>query len=271
MKRLHLFEFEDQKYLPALFRDYITGIMRYANNLVYMHSIASPLIKEALRHSKDKKIVDLCSGAAGPWDKLYKEIVESLGPVSLTLTDKYPNRELCKMWSEGNDMNAGKIKYVGESVDARNIPENLDGMRTLFSGLHHFKVEDVRKILKNAVDKNNAIGIFEYTERGGWAIAKLLLSPLFVWVVTPFLRPVTFARLFWTYIIPIIPVIFLWDAIVSCLRTYSTEELEKFIQDLEKERYVWKVGTCGHAYPSYPIKLTYLLGYPDEIEKPLHA
>jgi hypothetical protein len=263
MNRLHLFEFEDQKWFPAMFRDYMTEIMRYANNLVYAHSIVLPLIKEVLTYCKDKKIVDLCSGGVGPWDQLYKELVENIGPISLVLTDKYPNKEM-----SGNrcGKNPFKFKYLAESIDARKIPDELQGMRTLFSGLHHFKENDVRLILKNSVDKNTAIGIFEFTERGFWAIAKLLLSPLFVLVVTPFLRPLSLARFFWTYIIPIIPVVFLWDGIVSCVRSYSTEELKRFTNGLKKEGYVWKVGTRGHAYPSYPIEITYLLGYPDTLQ-----
>ena len=263
MKRLHLFEFEDQKWFPVIFRDYMTEIIRYANSHANVHTTVLPLLKEALTRNKGKEIVDLCSGAAGLWDKLYKELAEDLGPISLTLTDKYPNSRIHKMWNEGSDVGAGRIKYIPESMDARNFPEGLQGMRTLFSGLHHFKADDAKKILKDAADHNTAIGVFECTESRRWAIIRLLLSPLFVWIVTPFLRPVTFARLFWTYIIPIIPTVFLWDAVVSRLRLYSTKELEKLTQDLEKEGYAWKIGSCRHTYPRYPIKVIYLLGYPE--------
>jgi len=262
MKRLHLFEFEDQKWFPGILREYVTEILRYANNLVNSYMLSLPLIKEALEHSKDNKIVDLCSGAIGPWDQLYKELVASYGAVALTLTDKYPSNEMCDR--HYNDINKGNVTYLTESIDARNIPKHLQGMRTLFSGLHHFREEDVMKILTNAVNENNAIGIFEYTQRKGWAVVGALLSPLFVVCVTPFLRPVTFARFFLTYIIPIIPVVFLWDAIVSCLRSYSLEELEKFTMDLKKEEYVWKVGICAHEYPGLPVELIYLMGYPEK-------
>ena len=261
MKRLHLFEFEDQKWFKGFLRDYVTEILRYANDLVNAYMLSLPLIKEALEHSTDKKIVDLCSGAIGPWDKLYKELVESYGAISLTLTDKYPNMGMCEKFN--SDKSKGKIAYLSESTDVRNIPKHLQGMRTLFGGLHHFREEDVRKILTNAVNENNAIGIFEYTHRKGWSVVGALLSPLFVVCATPFLRPVTFARLFLTYIIPIIPVVFLWDAIVSCLRSYSLEELEMFTKDLKKEGYVWKVGSCAHEYTGLPVELTYLLGYPE--------
>ena len=252
MKRLHLFEFEDQKWFKGFLRDYVTEILRYANDLVNAYMLSLPLIKEALDHSKDKKIVDLCSGAIGPWNQLYEELTESCGDIALTLTDKYPNKEMCEKYH--NDKGKGNITYLSESIDARNVPEHLQGMRTLFSGAHHLREEDVRKILKNAVDENNAIGVFEYIQRKGWTIVGALLSPLFVVCATPFLRPVTFARLFWTYIIPVVPVIFLWEAIVSCLRAYSLEELEKFTKDLQKEGYIWKVGICPHEYPGLPVE-----------------
>ena len=261
MKRLHLFEFEDQKWFSGIFRDYVTEILRHANNLVNSYMLSLPLIKKILDNSADKNIIDLCSGAIGPWDKLYEELVKSYGPISLTLTDKYPNMEMCKKFN--TDKSNGEIAYLPESIDARNVPKHLKGMRTLFGGLHHFREEDAKKILTNAFNENSAIGVFEYTQRKGWSVVGALLSPLFVVCATPFLRPVTFARIFLTYIIPIIPAVFLWDAIVSCLRSYSLEELENFTKDLKKEGYVWKVGFSDHEYTGLPVRLTYLLGYPE--------
>ena len=93
MKRLHLFEFEDYAWFPPLFRNYITDIMRYSYRLTEMYDCTIPLIETMLEHVKDKKVVDLCSGAGGPWTQLYQKITERFGMITVTLTDRFPTRK----------------------------------------------------------------------------------------------------------------------------------------------------------------------------------
>ena len=52
-----------------------------------------------------------------------------------------------------------------------------------------------------------------------------LLAPIVVLLLTPAIRPFRWSRLFWTYVIPAVPALVLFDGIVSCLRIYSPEEL----------------------------------------------
>ena len=42
-----------------------------------------------------------------------------------------------------------------------NVPESLNGFRTLFSSFHHFRPEQARAILANAMEKKQAIAVFE--------------------------------------------------------------------------------------------------------------
>jgi hypothetical protein len=42
---------------------------------------------------------------------------------------------------------------------------------------------------------------------------------LFLFACTPWIRPFRWSRLLWTYVVPIIPAVLLFDGIVSCLRT----------------------------------------------------
>ena len=58
MRRMHLFEFEDQKWFKGALRDYITEILQHANDLVSSHLPVVSLVKESLDHSKEKNIVD---------------------------------------------------------------------------------------------------------------------------------------------------------------------------------------------------------------------
>jgi len=79
-------------------------------------------------------------------------------------------------------------------------------------------------------------------------------------VFTPLIRPFRWSRLLCTYVLPIIPLVLLFDGVVSCLRTYSPLELREMIKKLPGSEYQWKVGEYSKASGQVPI--TYLIGYP---------
>ena len=79
-------------------------------------------------------------------------------------------------------------------------------------------------------------------------------------VTTPFVRPFRWSRLILTYLLPILPLLCLWDGIVSCLRTYSPRELRQLVRDLESDDYRWEVGEFRFA--GTPLSVPYLLGWP---------
>ena len=116
-----------------------------------------------------------------------------------------------------------------------------------------------KKILQNAIDSQSAIGVFEAQERNIKSLIFMLLSPINVLLMTPFIKPFKIGRIIFTYLIPILPLLICWDGIVSVLRTYSTDELKKLISDLNrKDDYIWEIGKV----PSGPSKVIYLMGYP---------
>jgi hypothetical protein len=63
-----------------------------------------------------------------------------------------------------------------------------------------------------------------------------------------------------TYVIPVAPLVVLFDGIVSCLRTYTKEELLELTSGLGGSDYVWQLGVERVA--GQP--LTWLSGAPRE-------
>jgi hypothetical protein len=84
--------------------------------------------------------------------------------------------------------------------------------------------------------------------------------PLRVLLATPFILPFRWSRLFWTYIVPALPLVLTFDVVVSLLRLYSVEELRGLTAGLD--HYHWQIGTVG-ARP-IPLRITYLIGTPKE-------
>ena len=253
MKRRHCFELHELSMCPAEVRNSLTDILQFSIRFNRIYAPAAKLLGAALKRTGARRVIDLCSGAGGPWAELHQEL-SAQTPVSLCLTDKFPNavalNTLC-----------GKRKgmaYSGQSVDATELPQELDGFRTLFSSFHHFTPEQARNILADAVKRKQGVAIFEFTRRDWRAILLMLLSPVMALMVVPFLRPFRWSRLFWTYILPMIPLVLTFDGVVSCLRTYSQDELKTLTADFQD--YDWDIGEMHGERWAVPV--TYLIGWP---------
>ncbi len=259
MKRLHLFELEDQDWFPSSFRSLITDFLQHQLVTWNIYSAIVPIIEKVLQKTNSHQIIDLCSGSGGELLQIQKTLLEKEHhAVSALLTDKYPNLPAFKRISQLSE----QINYIDKPIDATDVPENLTGFRTIFTAFHHFKPELAKKILQDAIDKKSPIGIFEHTERKTFTIIGLLfLAPIMILVQTPFVKPFKWSRLFWTYVIPLAPFFFTWDCIISHLRTYSLEELEELVATLNcDENYSWEWGQTKAE--KLPISLIYLVGYP---------
>ena len=85
--------------------------------------------------------------------------------------------------------------------------------------------------------------------------------PLLALLLTPLIRPWRRSRIFWTYVIPAIPLVLCIDGVVSCLRTYEPDELLALAAALHGPTYRWQAGRA--ASPLSPIGVTYLVGLPE--------
>ena len=182
---------------------------------------------------------------------------------TITLTDKFPNIPTYQLIKERTNH---QIDYCDLSVDVFHVSKDLRGFRVLFSAIHHFKPEQVREILENALQANAPVAFFDGGEKGIIPILGLILvHPILFLVLTPFFKPFKISRLFFTYILPFIPLYTIWDGIVSILRMYKPEELRQIAESLHAESYVWKSGKTKNRFG---IRATYLIGYPAKHDLP---
>ena len=89
MKRLHLIEIEDQDWCPFTVRDAVTDYLRFILSASKPYAVIIPFLAAALKRNGARRIIDLCSGAAGPWPWLQPVLAEMGLKVSVCLTDKY--------------------------------------------------------------------------------------------------------------------------------------------------------------------------------------
>ena len=255
MKRRHLLELEDQVWFPATIRDLATDYLQFIQTHFRLDRAMTPQIRRVLETTGTRRIVDLCSGGSGPLLLMVADLADAGLEVRATLTDLYPN---AAAFREIADASKGRIDFEPRPVDARAVPASLPGLRTIFNGFHHLKPADASAVLHAAAAARQPIAIFEVSERTARSLISMLITPLAVWVATPFMRPFLWRRLFWTYAIPMVPFTCLWDGIVSQLRAYTLEELDALCAGSAPMR--WERGQIPIAKGQG--NLTYLVGIP---------
>jgi hypothetical protein len=256
--RNYLFEFEDLAWFPDTIRESMTDYLRYLITKVEFYRPVVPLIIDGMNQSNAKQIIDLCSGGGGAIEQIQNDLNQlSNNEIKIILTDKYPNKKAYEFLSAKTE---GAISFTDIAVDAADVPLTLKGFRTIFSGFHHFDKSTAKAVLNNAVQTKSGIGIFDGGDRHIFAVlAILVVHPLVFLFFTPFFRPFRFSRLFFTYIIPIIPFCTVWDGIVSIMRLYKPNELLQIAKEVEPETYHW---SSGKKKCRFGLNVTYLIGYP---------
>jgi hypothetical protein len=260
MQRLQLFEFEDLDWFPQSIRNYLTEVLSHLLIFDRTYAPIVPRLTEAIRRSRSARVLDLCSGSGGPSLAVLDAVNTQLDePVEILLSDKFPNLEHLASACAG----VPHCGFVRDPVDALE-PAGPAGFRTMFSALHHFRPDQVAQILADAVRSRVGIGLFEFTERApAQVVASVSLTPLLTLGVTPWLRPWSLHRLVWTYVIPVVPLTFAWDGLVSTLRSYAPEELAAIVESLpDADAYEWDIGRSLPGEQGIPFRVTYLLGLP---------
>ncbi|MEO8562441.1 MAG: class I SAM-dependent methyltransferase [bacterium] len=261
MRRVHLFEVGEQSWCPSALRDGLTDYLTFMIEHGQPYASAAPLLATAMLRTPTPPahvvdVVDLAAGAGGPWKVLVEALAEVGVPVRVRLTDRYPNLDAyARLSLATNDRVTGEPRPV--SADA--VPPELVGFRTMFSAFHHFAPADARRVLADAAARGRSIAIFEAMRRDVRAVLLMCLVPIFVLLSTPFIRPLRLSRLLLTYLLPVIPLVAMFDGIVSCLRTYTPAELLAIAQKSAPDGYAWTAGEVGKG----PIPVTYLLLEPN--------
>jgi hypothetical protein len=256
VRRRHLVELEDLPWWPRVFRDAATDYLVTALRHTGTYAGLAPRLASALKRAGTTRITDLCSGGGGPWADLLPALRAEGVDASLCLTDKYPNTGAFQRLAA----EVSGARYEPGSVSATDVPPHLAGFRTVFTAFHHFRPADARAILAAAVRDRQGIAVAEATSRTPAALAIMLLVPLAVWLLTPVIRPFRWSRLFWTYVVPVVPAAVMFDGVVSCLRIYTPDEMLAMAREAGGDAFDWEAGVERPA--GSPIPIPYLIGVP---------
>lgn len=264
MRRLQLFEWEDQPWLPHVFRDFITDQLKFTHTEPMRKPVNLAMARQLARllaRTRRSQIVDLCAGAGGPITEISRILSEELGvSARVVVTDLYPNVPAFRAVEVES---GGRIIGQTEPIDATDVPVALSGVRTVFTAFHHFGPDLARRVLADAVRKREPIAIFEPLERTfRMTVLVGLMSFLRGFTHAHRVGHVTPARCVLTYVLPLAPLAFAWDGAVSTLRTYTADEMLEMANAVTSDAYQWEAGRFDVAGPYGPMPTTYLVGEP---------
>lgn len=240
--RIHSFEFCDQSWLSGVWREaYLDGLNFLFRLGGIYHRMYRPFSRWA-RASGGSQVLDLASGGAGPIETLVSSAQEARASIPrITLSDLFPDLRSYRRLQEA----------FPETVDCIPVPVNalsptsIGGgfpLTSICTGFHHFKPDQAQQLLENIVNRSNGIFIMEPTERS-W------LSPLLpVLTFIPLMLAPFFSRRFSlkafaiSTLIPIVPLLVVFDGIVSALRMYRPEEILAMVPEPARSSWKWEWG-----------------------------
>lgn len=259
MTRRRFKEMHDYDWFPGVWRRGMTDFLSCFATWFFQYEPVFPLIAGMMRKSGLYKLHDYCSGGSGYLLSLLRYLRENGVTVAgVELSDKYPNLDA---FERITGRSGGAVSYTAAPVDALNPPCSGPELRLMFSAMHHFSPDELESVINRARLDNCAIGLFDYC---GWnpfrAIPQLILLIPHIFILMPFAGPFSWGKMFWTYIIPAIPLALLTDAVISRWNGYSPAELQAVIDRLPDNTYKWEAGSLPNLLCTG--KVVYLTGFP---------
>ena len=243
--------------------------------------------------------VDFCSGAGGPTPYIEREVNKAFRKLSdggnvlvrngdvganahlngavdggrrgsgvdFVMTDIHPHLpEWVKACNKSSNLH-----YVPYPVDAANAPHDLVSMTAtkeknskiyrLFSlSFHHFPDPLATRILHNTLTKSSGFAIFELQGRDVGSIFTILgMFPL-LWAGSWWWFWGQWGLLFWTYVVPVVPFVLVFDGVISCLRSRRAGEIQGLIRESGASVEGWRFETGTELHTRTGGTMNYFIG-----------
>jgi hypothetical protein len=257
MRRLHLIELHEQIWVPQFLRESFVESLSTVLRITGVYGGVSGPYAQWLKKSGGHEVLDLASGAGGPTATLLNDL-QRLGIEAprFYLSDLYPAKDKFKQISLKHP---GQISFIAEPVNALSVSTPLGhDLRQIISAFHHFRYGEAKTILQDAALHSSGICILEPFQRNPLHLL-LAVMTIFPAMIAPFFARRWKLRLFMTSIVmPIIPLMLVFDAIISVMRTYTEEEVMRMIDSLPVKNFKWDIGTTRFMLI---FRATYIFGW----------
>jgi hypothetical protein len=222
-------ELEDYYWFPPVLRNFQTEFIGFVVNKLNVYDVFIQHLK-TIRMSM-LPMTDLCSGSGEPAISIFRK---SNCFSRLKLTDKFPN---------ALKISDAEIYYEMQSTDVLEMEFKPETYYTMFNAFHHFTDEEKVTIAQEIQNSGSDAFIVEILEPTVFCLLKIFFTTTIgSLLLTPFIRPFSLKRLFFTYILPVNIITITFDGIVSVLKSRSVKQY----QDL--------FANNGHAIKVFRLK-----------------
>lgn len=240
MRAFYLFEFCDQTWIPSGARECLYEIMDACNSGLrsFNREVATTALRIANEHQLTK-VVELGAGRGPVTNELVK--LDSTESMRFVACDLVPNIEEYRKLEEKYP---DRVFPIYSPVDLTQTQESLNDAVLILAGvMHHIPFELRPAVISSLSATNSQVAIFEPLLRTWLSMFMATLSffPAVFLPITFFGRPGKLRRILWCWLIPIVPFMFVWDGVTSCLRQWTMKEWQAAFATLEpspKVKYV---------------------------------
>jgi hypothetical protein len=217
---MHLFEFNDTPMVPESIRTTMLEVCELCNSgfRSFNHLVVERVLDESQR-SGCTTVVELGAGTA-PITRLLAPEASRRG-MTLRPCDLLPNADA---FGRLSDDYPGCVKPVMESVDF-TVPRawGNGSLAVVVCTFHHIPPDVRQRTLRALSESADRVMVFEPLRNTLFSAALTLTAvvPALLLPLTALTRPGRLRRFVWCWLIPVVPIIFFWDGIVSCLRQWS--------------------------------------------------
>lgn len=227
-------ELEDHPWFPAWMRRHQMAFLSFMALRFHLYQPVAPLVRKQLEADAAGGWTDCCTGAAGPVQYLLQQ---GCRPKQLILSDKYPI---------GIHIEANGVTAHWEAADMLSDAIPGRGLITLFNAFHHFTPAQRRNILAQIAAARRPVLIAEITQ-------PTLLNALLVTISTtlgqylfaPFIRPFSWHRLVFIYLLPVHILTVTWDGWMSVARAIRRRSFERLCAEAATSGYRFQFQQSG--------------------------
>jgi hypothetical protein len=257
MGRKEAFQFTNQPWFPSTLRLLSDEFLDFMVTLPRANRPFLPLFDELLAHSKARALVAFDGQDGGGLVHIASEVGGPRnGELSVILTDE--------QWSPARVKREEALAARPVEVltcSAREAAERFQGkgIGVYINSFHRLGRGADRAALANLVDRNLDVFVGEGNNNSLWQVVGMtVFVPTLMFLLTPFVKPFRLSRLLFTYLLPVMPFVTVWDGLAALLRLHRPEELEALAKSMGRTDYVWRAGKRQNGRGGYVI---YLLGY----------
>lgn len=189
------------------------------------------------------------------------------GGVDFVMTDIHPH---LPEWVRASNKSKN-LHYVPYPVDAADAPHDLLSMAgtqeknkkifRLFSlAFHHFPDPLATRILRNTLTTSSGFAIFELQGRDLGSIITILGMLPLLWAGSWWWFWGDWGLLFWTYVVPVVPFVLVFDGVVSSLRTRREGEVLALIKGCGASMEGWRFETGSEVHTRTGGTMNYFIG-----------